>query len=60
MKNLDKTKIIIVLEIIRDIKIAILKINQKIYIHNFLEAERITFYYATVFFIKTRLFILMD
>lgn len=40
-------------------KAAILKINKKIYIWNLLETEKITFYYATIFFIKTRLFILM-
>lgn len=32
MKNLSKTKIIIALELIREIKVVTLKINQKIYI----------------------------
>lgn len=60
MKNLVETKKIIRQKITDNIKVKMLKINQKKYILDFLEAKKMTSYYTTVFSIKTKLFILLN
>lgn len=60
MKDLGKAKTIIRWEITKDIEAKTLKIYQKKYIRDFLEAKEITSYYITVSSIKTRSFISMD
>lgn len=60
MKDLGKAKTIIRWEITRDIKVGMFKIDQKKYIQDFLEAERMTSCHITIFFIKTRSFIFMN
>lgn len=60
MKNLGKAKTIIKQEIIRDMKVKTLKIDQKRYIQDLLEAEKITLCHTTILLIKFRFFICID
>lgn len=52
IKDLCKAKTIIKWEIIRDVKEKTLKIDQKRYIQDFLEAEKMISYHIIVLFIK--------
>lgn len=52
MKDLGKAKISIGWEITRDLKVVTLKIDQKSYICNLLEAKKMSLCYPTVFPIK--------
>ena len=52
MKDLDETKKIIGWEITRDLKAAILKIDQKEYIQDFLESKEMTSCHPTILLVK--------
>lgn len=52
LKNFDKAKTVIEWEIIRDLQAKSLKINQKGYIWDLLEAEKMNSYYPTIFSMK--------
>lgn len=60
MKDLSKAKTIIRWEIIRNIEIGTLKIDQRQFIYDFLEAEEMTSCHATIFPIGVKLFISTD
>lgn len=60
MKDLGEAKIIIGWEIIRVMEAGMLKINQKRYIQDLLEARKMISYHATVFFIKAGSFIYIN
>lgn len=52
MKNHDKAKIIIEWQIKQNLQAGILKIDQKSYIYNLLEAKEISLYHPIVILIK--------
>lgn len=60
IKDLGKAKMIIGCEIIRDLEARTLKIDQKEYIWDLLEAEEMTLCYPTILPIKAGLFIFMN
>ena len=60
MKDLEEAKVIIGWEITRDVQARTLKINQKAYIQDLLESEKIIFYYPTVLSMKAMSAILID
>lgn len=60
MKDLDEAKIIIKWEITEDLEVRTLKIDQKAYIQDPLESERITLFYSTIPLIKTSLALFLD